>query len=130
MRKSIAFVVILFVWLASCKHEIINPGGVDPQPDSTGTGTNTCDTTHFKFAANVAPILNAHCTSCHNTADAAANGGVDLSNYAGVLLHTDHIPIVIQWLPGQLQMPQGGPKLSDCNIKIIQKWIQAGAQND
>ena len=192
MKKSIAFLIILFAWLASCKHEIINPGGVDSHPDSTGTGpngkicfetdvlpifqgscavsnchnansasegyvldsyvnivrkgierdaahskiykvlfesgdkfmprspvppltaeqkariaqwinegalntsgcaTNTCDTTHFNFAANVKPILNTYCTSCHNTVGAAINGGVDLSSYAGVSQHTIIFPL-------------------------------------
>ncbi|CAN5671682.1 hypothetical protein BH10BAC3_BH10BAC3_13080 [soil metagenome] len=92
--------------------------------------TSVCDTTQFKFAANVAPILNNYCTSCHNTAGAAANGGVDLSKYAAVINHVDQIPGAIQWLPGSKQMPQGGSKLSDCNIKIILKWINAGAQNN
>ena len=127
--KKISFILfVFFVWMSSCKHEIINPGGADSTPDSTGT-TN-CDTTHFAFSANVKPIFNTYCTSCHNTADAAINGGVDLSNYNSAILHIDHVPGVIQWLPGSPQMPQGGAKLSECNIKIILKWIADGAKNN
>ena len=229
MKKISFIILVFFIWTSSCKHEIINPGGLNSHSDSTGTGiggsicfetdvlpifssscaksgchnaasaqegyvldsyqniikkdikpgdaagskiyrvlletgdermpkdqpplttlqiqriaqwinegaqnttgctVTACDTTHFAFLANVQPIFNTYCTSCHNTTDAATNGGVDLSNYNGAIVHIDHIPGVIQWLPGSQQMPQGGAKLSDCNIKIILQWIADGAKNN
>ena len=39
--------------------------------------------TTYTYTANIAPILNTDCISCHNASN--KNGGVNLSTYAGVM---------------------------------------------
>lgn len=93
------------------------------------TGCNaSCDTTRFAFSANVLPILRNYCTGCHNAT--TANGNVVLSTYDGVKTVTSSLPGVIQWLPGYKAMPQPGSKMPDCDIKVVLKWIKAGALNN
>jgi len=91
-----------------------------------GTG---CDTTKFTFAANINPLLQTNCVGCHNAA--SAGGGVNLNGYSNVKIYADNGKLYgsVAQLPGYKAMPQGS-KLSDCNIRIIQKWIQAGALNN
>lgn len=92
--------------------------------------TGGCDTTVFTYSGAVAPIINTYCKGCHNPA--SLGGGVDLSSYAGVNTVALNGKLLgsINHAAGYVAMPQGGNKLQDCQIKQIQKWIQAGAANN
>lgn len=88
-----------------------------------------CDTTEFKFAANVWPILDASCKSCHS--GTFPSGNLRLEGYADAKTNADNGNLLgtITHTPGYKQMPQGS-KLPDCQISIIRQWIQAGALNN
>lgn len=59
-------------------------GGSSPTaPSSSITVSDPSGATSLTYSANIAPILASDCTFCHNSSN--HNGGVDLSNYAGVL---------------------------------------------
>ncbi|WP_276497077.1 hypothetical protein [Pontibacter litorisediminis] len=96
-----------------------------PQPDP-----QQCDTSAVTFSGAVAPILAANCYGCH--AASIAEGGVVLDNYALVKEEAAHGHLlgVITHAPGFPPMPQGAPKLSDCDINKIRKWVEAGAPNN
>lgn len=92
------------------------------------------------FAANVRPILQANCTSCHG--GSLQYGELDLSSHAALLAGGSLGPAVV---PGQadssrlvgrlelenpaLRMPLGG-RLSENQIDTIREWIDAGALDD
>lgn len=98
-------------------------GNSPPAPD--------CDTLSVvKYSAQVAPLLQQRCISCHNTAQPIGN--VSLSTHAQVLniARTGLLVGVINHAPGFDPMPQGSPKLSDCEVAIIRKWVKAGAPNN
>lgn len=95
------------------------------------TGCNTaCDSTAFAFAANVKPIMNTYCVGCHSTTNAL--GGIDLSTHTGVKASGTSGKLLgsITWATGYSKMPQGANKLSDCQIAIVRKWIDAGMPNN
>jgi mono/diheme cytochrome c family protein len=101
----------------------INQGALNNQCNSG------CDSTVFTYSAAVAPIMNTYCKGCHNPA--SLGGGIDLSTHptvknaaAGRLMGS------INHTAGYIAMPQGGNKLSDCQIRQIQKWINAGSLNN
>lgn len=89
-----------------------------------------CDTSLFTYSGAVQPILQLNCTGCHN--NNTQNGGVNLSTYSGVqtVALNGKLAGSINWSQGYVAMPQGGQKLSDCNIQQITKWINAGAPNN
>lgn len=93
--------------------------------------SNTCDTTSITYTINMQPIIQNYCYSCH-AGTAPSGGGIVLDSYAalknfaagggsliGRITSTD--PLV--------QMPRGGPKLSDCDISKIKAWVNAGTPN-
>jgi cytochrome c553 len=127
--SAIAFVYCLTM-VTSCskdnEKDLTNTG-----TDTTGTGGGTtCDTVNMKYAANVQPILSANCYSCHG--NGSANGGISLDTYAKVLTQVNNGNLIgtITHASGYPAMPQGGNKLSDCNINTIKDWIARGAQNN
>ena len=89
----------------------------------------TCDTSS-KYASRVQPILDKWCITCHNST--LTSGNHNLSNYNGVAasIQTGRFTGSIQHSSGFSAMPQGGSKLSDCDINAIVKWINAGYPNN
>lgn len=85
-----------------------------------------CDTTQFAYAANVQPIMDKYCTSCHN--GSTLSGGFSLTYYGRVKEKADAGSLLgsIKHDTGYSAMPPGS-FISDCDIKIIEKWIAAGA---
>lgn len=84
-----------------------------------------CDTLNVKFSTTIKTILADNCTSCHGS-----NGGVTLSNYAGVKLVVNNGKLwnSINHLSGPSKaMPNSSTKLSACNLRQIKIWIDAGA---
>jgi len=94
-----------------------------------------CDTTTITFSAHVLPIFNASCnlSGCHNTAGAPSSGGYDLSSYADArraAVTGNKLLGDIRWESGHSPMPKGLPKLSDCEINKITRWVNQGALNN
>ena len=91
---------------------------------------STCDTTLFKFGANINPLLSTYCTGCHS--GALPSGNIDLSNYNNVKVQVTNGRLVgaVTHTAGYAAMPKDAAKLSDCQITQIKKWVAAGALNN
>ncbi len=91
---------------------------------------NDCDTAVFTYMAAVLPIMNTYCKGCHNPS--SLGGGIDVSTHTAVKTIAINGKLMgsITHASGYIAMPQGTGKLSDCQIKQIQKWIAAGSLNN
>lgn len=91
-----------------------------------------CDTTSATFIANVLPVMQQKCATagCHDAI--VKQSGYDLSSYDGVKkCATDNKLIgVIRQSSGFAIMPKGMPKLDDCTINKIARWVNLGALNN
>ncbi|CAN5382198.1 hypothetical protein BH10BAC1_BH10BAC1_02770 [soil metagenome] len=87
---------------------------------------SNCDTTSFTFNGRIQPLINSWCTGCHS--GASAGGGYDLTTYTGVaaIAASGQLLGSVQHLAGYSAMPKGTSKLSDCDVKAIEKWVAAG----
>ncbi|SFO59771.1 Cytochrome C oxidase, cbb3-type, subunit III [Chitinophaga sp. YR627] len=123
---AIACSTIIVSCSKSNEQDITNP----PGNGGGGGGGNTCDTVNMKYATDVLPILQSSCYSCHGNGN--VSGGVSLGSYASVKTQADNGNLVgvITHAAGYPAMPQGGAKLSDCNINKIKAWIARGALNN
>ena len=86
----------------------------------------TCDTAEFTFSKGVQPIINMYCKGCHYP---GSSNLIDLSSYSSIsneIKSGNRFMGSIQHLPGYSSMPQNLNKLSNCQIRVIQKWISAG----
>ena len=89
-----------------------------------------CDSNVFTYSAGVSKIMS-QCTGCHSGTN--PSGKIDLSNVAGVksVALSGRLVGSVKQLSGFVSMPPyGSPKLSDCQITQIQKWINNGCKND
>ncbi len=117
---------ILFAILFSCSKS----NEAKLQGLTQGMTAPGCDTVNMTFSADIVPIMQAHCNSCHNTT--TANAGVNMENYNGVKLIADNGTLVgtITHASGFSPMPQGKPKLAACDIDKIKAWIEQGTKNN
>ena len=129
MKRSFSFFASLAsaVVLFSCSKK--SETELTPTPPG---GTNTgCDTVNMKFATNIKPILQNNCYACHSNANFSISG-IKLEEYADLKTHVSDGDVMgtITHAAGYPAMPQGGPKLSDCDINKIKAWIDRGAPNN
>lgn len=85
-----------------------------------------CETESVQYSDEVRLILDNSCMICHN---AASNfGNIKLETYEQVVLRVEDGRLLgaIRHEEGYSPMPQGNPKLSDCQISQIEAWIDAG----
>jgi mono/diheme cytochrome c family protein len=89
-----------------------------------------CDTTAAAtYSVEVTNLLKSSCLSCHTSSVAANLGGnIKLDSYSSVKTYADNSQLLgsVRHESGYSQMPKGSTKLSDCQIAVIEKWINAG----
>jgi hypothetical protein len=95
-------------------------------------GSVVCDTNVVTYAADIKPILDSKCstTGCHDAV--TASGSYDFTAHSGVqpAALNGKIAGSINWTTGFSAMPQAQPKLSQCDIDKITRWINQGAPNN
>lgn len=92
---------------------------------------NICgDTVNVTYSLSIKPIIANKCQGCHS--GTSPQGGIDLSTYTGVQTQTNNGKLwgSVNWSAGFVTMPQGGAKLSTCELTQIHKWITMGAPNN
>ena len=92
--------------------------------------TGRCDTTVFTYSGAIKGIIDNKCVGCHNPSN--PGGSIDLSAYAGVktVALNGRLYGSIAQQPGYSPMPKNSLKLSDCEIRQVQKWVAAGSLNN
>lgn len=89
-----------------------------------------CDTTNITYSVTVAPILEVNCNTCHNSVN--QQGGIITDNYDDLLgaISNGNFRGAINHLDGYSPMPQGGEKLNECDLTLINFWLDNGAPNN
>lgn len=89
-----------------------------------------CDTTVFTYSGAVKSIMDNKCVGCHNPS--SLGGNIDLSTHSAVEIVALNGKLFgsVAHLGGYSPMPKNSAKLSDCEIKQIQKWINDGSLNN
>jgi cytochrome c553 len=115
--------------LSSAQKAIIGKWINEGAKNTVSCGT-ACDSNSFKFAANINPIIQRYCVGCHG--GSSPSGGINLSVYGAVRAQalTSSLYGAVTHSPGYSPMPKNAPKLSDCQIAQIRKWIDAGSLNN
>lgn len=127
--QTLVLLSALCLTMAACsKSNETDLGG------NNGGGTNNppaCVTTNMKYSTDIAPIIQANCFSCHSNATSTVSG-FSLEGHSNLKAKADQGRLLgaITHAAGFSAMPQGGSKLSDCNINRIRAWIEAGAPNN
>jgi hypothetical protein len=91
---------------------------------------SACDTSNVTYSGKVLPVIQGSCVSCHSGSSPSANVNLDGYNNTMTYVNNGRLMGAIMHSAGFAPMPQGGNKLSECTISILQKWIANGAPNN
>jgi hypothetical protein len=93
------------------------------------TAASGCDSGTVSFQAGVLPIMSQSCglAGCHDAG--TPSFGYNLTLYSGVKLAVSNGRLLgaIKHEPTFQAMPKNMPKLDDCSIKKITRWVDQGA---
>ena len=121
--KNLLLLLILAIFATGCYY--------DNEEELYPNQPNDCDTTNVTFSGTIFPIINSNCISCHS--GSAPQGNIHLEDYATISAQAA-IPAgqagslygAISHDPGNSPMPKNGTQLSECKIKQVKVWIDAG----
>lgn len=86
-----------------------------------------CNPAAGTYAVVVAPLIQQRCLTCHS--NSARGGDISLETHAQVQVVALNGRLLgsVSHAPGFKAMPQGAPKISECEVEQIRFWIAAGA---
>jgi hypothetical protein len=126
MKKLLAGIFLsgLVCFVTACyydKEELLY--GVVDAPCTDTITTNS-------YSQQVVPLLNQYCYGCHT--GNYPSGGILMGTYTQdrTLAQNGKLSGSINHSPGYSPMPQGMPKLNNCAIASIQRWIDNGMLNN
>src|SRR6478672_5674648 len=120
---TLLMLVFLTTIISSCKY--------NSEEELFGTNNAPCDTSNTTYSNTITSIIIANgCLNCH--VGPSPSGNFTLTSYSDVKAKVDDGRLwgAINHLPGFSPMPQGGNKLTNCEINKIKAWIDAGAPNN
>jgi mono/diheme cytochrome c family protein len=84
-----------------------------------------CDTTGVTFSDKIWPMMQQYCTGCHSVS--SPGGGIVIEGYGDLVALAGNGSLMgsVRYETGYSQMPTN-QQLSECNIGLIQKWIDEG----
>ena len=90
-------------------------------------GTEDCDTTNISWNSKVSAILQKNCVSCHG--EKLSYFGVRHDSYAAemIVVNDGRLRGVINHFDGYAKMPKDRGMLPECELKILNKWLDNGA---
>jgi hypothetical protein len=115
LKKIINVVLFPFILFSGCENNVEENSEDNPVD---------CTEVETYYTENVAPILESNCTGCHSGPTPTA--GLSLDSYLNVraaIKTGDVLDRVtrVQGSPGF--MPNGGTKLLDANLEILQTFF-------
>lgn len=113
-------------------------GGEEASTTTTTTGGSDDGGTQMVTAAQVMDVLNARCVTCHKGAEAPEE--LQLDTVEGVLKGGEHGAVVnpgdaensliikvMRGAEGVPKMPPQGESVPEEDIKLVEEWINSGA---
>ena len=122
MKRKFILIIFGFIGILS-----IIPPSCENNNEFDLYGTQECDTTNITWNSKIAGILEKNCVSCHG-AEVSYNG-VRHDSYAAemIVVNDGRLRGVVNHLDGYSKMPKDRAKLPDCELKIINKWLDNDA---
>ncbi len=120
MDKKLIFLVIIF-FFSFCTYN--NEEELYPN--------EICDTSDISYINDVKPIFEQNCYTCHSNS-VEYYGNLSFENFEHIQRVVDNGKLLrnIKHEPDGTPMPDGGGKLSDCNINKIEAWVNRGIPNN
>lgn len=126
------------VWIALTLCHLAG-SAVANQPAEDAAADSAAETKPVSYYRDVRPILQRHCSGCHQPAKAGGKFSLTTfadfkkggENGAGFVVGKPDDSLIVQYIVGDPpEMPKQADPLSAEQIATISRWIQAGAEDD
>lgn len=89
-----------------------------------------CDSNNYTYSTAIQPLVTKYCLNCHY--GSTPDGDVGLETYSDVKNAVEKRNLLesIHYTPGYSGMPRGGLRLTKCQIRQFEQWIDAGMPNN
>ena len=121
IKKLILFFIILLPLLC-----LIPPGCVNNSEEEL-YGVRFCDTTNITWESKISQILKDNCVMCHNAGLNYRNVRHDTYIEELKNVQSGRLRGAVNHLDGFVPMPYQRGKLPDCELQLINLWIDKGA---
>ncbi len=119
-HRIIKILLLMIVCLSACYYD----SEEDLYPASE------CNTTALSFQTHIQPIFQHNCFACHSAAANTANITLEGHNKVIQVVNNGKLLGAINHEPNFKPMPQGAPKLRNCDIAKIEQWVLDGMPNN
>jgi len=120
-KTNIIFWILLMVLPITSSQSCVNNNEADLY------GIKPCDITNVTWASKISAIMQKNCVMCHGP-DVAYKGVRHDSYQAEMIVVNDgRLRGVVNHLPGYSKMPKDRGKLPECELKLINIWLDNGA---
>jgi mono/diheme cytochrome c family protein len=119
--KNLCRLFFCTVLLAGCYYD----NKEDLYPSVTA-----CDTADVTYSGKVLSVIQENCYACHGSASTLGNVNLDGYSNLKACAESGKLLGAIEHQNGFSPMPQGGNRLSDCDIAVIKNWISNGTVNN
>lgn len=111
-------------------------------PSATAAVPAVGPRTAVSFAADVKPIIDARCVTCHGgvyDGEERTELSFDMTTYEGIMAGSEYGPVIEAGNPDESllvemiemgDMPEEGDPLTPEQIETIRTWIAEGAENN
>ena len=115
------FTLVSAAWFVSC--ESLNEEDLFRKKE--------CDTSAVTYSGNILPILQRNCYGCHSGANPISGRSFEgYDNFYFWAVEQGRVYGAVNHLSGFSPMPKNNPKLPECELAQINKWIREGARNN
>lgn len=125
--KVIISVLLLscIVFISSCYYdkEDLLYGGANSAPCTDSVGT-------VSYAQKIVPLLQQYCYSCHTGSFPSGNELMGTYTSDKAMAQNGKLFGTVNHSTGFSPMPKGMPKMTNCQIATIRKWIDTGMLNN
>ena len=90
-------------------------------------GINQCDTENVTWESKIRAIMQQNCVKCHGPVVAYKGVRHDTYEAEMIVVNDGRLRGVVNHLPGYSKMPKDRGKLPECELKLINIWLDNGA---
>ncbi len=90
-------------------------------------GLKPCDTENVTWVSAIREIMQKNCVMCHGPNVAYRGVRHDTYDSEMIVVNDGRLRGVVNHLPGYSKMPKDRGKLPECELKLINTWLDNGA---
>lgn len=117
----------IFLWILLIVLPIASSQSCVSNSEEELYGITQCDTENVTWESKIRAILQQNCVMCHGPVVSYRGVRHDTYESEMIVVNDGRLRGVVNHLPGYSKMPKDRGKLPECELKLINIWLDNGA---